>query len=66
MAYDVNKLTKLAALKSLAEKIKTDYATKAEVSAVSTAVSKAFKSGKVDGNTVSLYTSEDKTGTAAF
>ena len=35
MAYDTTKLTKLAALKALSEKIKTDYATKAEVTALS-------------------------------
>lgn len=32
MAYDITKLTKLGQLKSLAEKIKTDYATKTSVS----------------------------------
>lgn len=35
MAYDVNKLTKLASLKALAEKIQDDYATKAELSTLS-------------------------------
>lgn len=33
MSYDVNKLTKLGHLKSLANKIKSDYATKAELAA---------------------------------
>ena len=66
MAYDTNKLTKLSALKSLAEKIKTDYATKVELNAVNTNLDKSFKSGKVEGNKVSLYTSADKSGTAAF
>lgn len=63
MAYDVNKLTKLEALKATAERIAQDFATKAELSAAS---ADAIKSGKVDGNTVSLYTSKDKTGMAAF
>ena len=43
MAYNTDKLTRLAALKTLAERIRTDYATKAEVeqkvaAAVQTAV----------------------------
>lgn len=66
MAYDVNKLTKLEALKATAERIAQDFATKAELSATSADATAAIKSGKVDGNTVSLYTSKDKTGTAAF
>lgn len=66
MAYDVSKLAKLAALKALAEKVKSDYATKTEVKTVSDSAAAAFKSGKVDGNTVSLFTSEDKSGNAAF
>lgn len=66
MAYDVSKLAKLAALKALAEKVKSDYATKADLKKASDSAAAAFKSGKVDGNTVSLYTSEDKSGTAAF
>ena len=66
MAYDVSKLAKLAALKALAEKVKSDYATKADLKKASDSAAVAFKSGKVDGNTVSLYTSEDKSGTAAF
>ena len=60
MAYDVSKLAKLAALKALAEKVKSDYATKADLKKASDSAAAAFKSGKVDGNTVSLYTSEDK------
>lgn len=31
MSYDINKLTKLGHLKELANKIKSDYATKAEL-----------------------------------
>jgi hypothetical protein len=34
MSYDVNKLAKLGHLKSLANKIKSDYATKAELAAI--------------------------------
>ena len=37
MPYDVNKLVKLGALKSLSEKIKSDYATKAEHKAIKVA-----------------------------
>ena len=62
MAYDVSKLTRLQDLKSLAVKINTDFATKAEISNLAN----AFKSGQVIGNTVKLYTSTDKSGTAAF
>ena len=53
MAYDVNKLVKLASLKALAERVNTELST-------------AFKSGKVEGNKVKLFTSTDKTGVAAF
>lgn len=53
MAYDVNKLVKLASLKALAERVNTELST-------------AFKSGKVEGNKVKLFTSADKTGAAAF
>lgn len=53
MAYDINKLVKLASLKALAERVNTELIT-------------VFKSGKVEGNKVKLFTSTDKTGTAAF
>ena len=53
MAYDINKLVKLASLKALAERVNTELST-------------AFKSGKVEGNKVKLFTSPDKTGVAAF
>lgn len=66
MAYDINKLTKLEALKALAQRVVNDYATKNELTPVAQNAAAAFKSGKVDGNTVSLFTSADKTGTAAF
>lgn len=62
MSYDVNKLARLQDLKSLANKINDNFATKDEVSALAN----AFKSGEVAGNTVKLYTSEDKSGTPAF
>lgn len=60
MAYDVNKLVKLASLKALAEKVNT------ELTPVKAAAIDAFKSGKVEGNKVKLFTSTDKTGVAAF
>lgn len=66
MAYDVNKLAKLASLKALAEKIVSDFAKKTELAPVKAAANAAFKSGKVEGNKVKLFTSTDKTGTAAF
>ena len=66
MAYDVNKLAKLASLKALAEKIVSDFAKKTELAPVKAAANAAFKSGKVEGNKVKLFTSTDKTGVAAF
>lgn len=66
MAYDVNKLAKLASLKALAEKIASDFAKKTELAPVKAAANAAFKSGKVEGNKVKLFTSTDKTGVAAF
>lgn len=66
MAYDVNDLLRLSAVKSLAERVRAGYATNDELSDVTTAVASTLKSGAVDGNTVSLYTSSDSTGTAAF
>lgn len=60
MAYNANALVRLSALKNLAAK------TKAEIDNINTDVSKAIKSLGVDGNTVSFYTSTDKSGTAAF
>lgn len=66
MAYDVNKLAKLASLKALAEKIVSDFAKKTELAPVKADANAAFKSGKVEGNKVKLFTSTDKTGVAAF
>ncbi len=60
MAYDVNKLVKLASFKALAEEVNT------ELTPVKAAAIAAFKSGKVEGNKVKLFTSTDKTGVAAF
>lgn len=62
MSYDVKKLTRLQDLKALASTIKENFVTKGEISSLA----KAFKSGEVTGNTVKLYTSEDKSGTPAF
>lgn len=45
MAYDVSKLTKLADLKALAEKVKSDYATKAALKTVSDDVDALKKVG---------------------
>lgn len=60
MAYNETALVRLAALKALAAK------TKAEIDNINTDVSKAIKSLGVSGNTVSFYTSADKSGDAAF
>lgn len=66
MSYDVTKLTRLKHLQSLANRIKTGFATKGELSPVSEAAASAFKSGRVEGSTVSLYTTADQSGDAAF
>lgn len=60
MAYDPTKLTRLAALKKISERMKS------EIQPVATAAAAAIKSGSVSGNTVSLFTSTDGTGAAAF
>lgn len=60
MSYDVKKLVKLGALKEMGQRLKTD------VDAAAALAASAFHSGKVEGNTVSLYTSTDKSGDAAF
>lgn len=62
MSYDVKKLTRLQDLKTLASTINDNFATKDEVTSLAT----AFKSGEVAGNTVKLYTTEDKSGTPTF
>jgi len=66
MGYDVSKLTQLKHLQSLANRIKSDFAAKEELSPVSAAAAAAFKSGRVEGGTVSLYTTADQSGGAAF
>ena len=45
MAYDTNNLTKLAALKALAQRVKDDYATKASVTALSEKVENLVTAG---------------------
>lgn len=45
MSYDTTKLVKLAALKSLAEKVKSDYATKEALAALSTTVDGIISTG---------------------
>lgn len=62
MSYDVSKLTRLQDLKTLASTINDNFATKNEVAGLAN----AFKSGEVTGNTVKLYTSDDKSGAPAF
>jgi len=66
MSYDGNKLVKLQNLKALAEKINGDFARESELEAVAGLANSALKSGKVEGNTVSLFTSPDQSGGAAF
>lgn len=66
MAYDINNLLRLSAIKSLAERVRAGYATNDALNDTTAAVASIFKSGAVDGNTVNLYTSSDSTGTAAF
>ena len=51
MAYDASKLTKLGALKALSEKIKTDYATKQEVTTLSGRVD-ALESASGEANVI--------------
>lgn len=66
MSYDVTKLTKLGSLKELAQRINTDFAKKSELTPIKNSADAAFKSGKVEGNTVQIFTTPDKTGAAAF
>lgn len=60
MAYNVDSLVKLAGLKALAQRTKT------ELDAVSAITASAIKYVSTAGNTVSFFTSQDGTGTAAF
>lgn len=66
MSYDVTKLTKLGSLKELAQRINTDFAKKSELTPIKNSADAAFKSGKVEGNKVQIFTTPDKTGAAAF
>ena len=64
MSYNLNADTKMKHLKALAERARGDIDKK--VGVVAADVAKALKSGKVEGNKVSLYTSDDQTGEAVF
>lgn len=66
MSYDVTKLTKLGSLKELAKRINTDFAKKSELTPIKNSADAAFKSGKVEGNKVQIFTSTNKSGPAAF
>ena len=55
MPYDVNKLVKLGALKSLSEKIKSDYATKAELKAIKVAEYSITKLGTAESGYLATY-----------
>ena len=57
--YNLNNAVKVSALKSLAQRTKT------ELNALDTKIGTAFKSLSVSGNTVSFFTSTDASGTAA-
>lgn len=60
-------ITTKTTIENLAAELKKKFtATDTRLSAAETNIAAAFKSGKVDGNTVSFYTSADKSGTAAF
>lgn len=66
MAYDITKLAKLSALQSLSNRIAAMTVSKDELSTVNTGINASFKSGKVDGNTINLYTTADATGDVGF
>lgn len=55
MSYDVNKLTKLGHLKSLANKIKADYATKAELAAIKVPEYSVAKQATAEAGFLSTY-----------
>lgn len=59
-------ITTKTTIDNLAAELKKTFAKKTDLTPISTAAAAAFKSGKVTGNTVELFTSTDKTGTAAF
>ena len=55
MSYDINKLTKLGHLKSLANKIKSDYATKAELAAIEVPEYSVTKQATAEAGFLSTY-----------
>ena len=55
MAYDSNKLVKLGHLKELATKIKTEYATKAELQAIQIPEYSIVKQGTAESGYLSTY-----------
>lgn len=60
-------LTTKTTIENLAAELKKKFAaTDARLSTAETNIAAAFKSGKVDGNTVTFYTSADKSGTPVF
>lgn len=60
-------LTTRTTIENLAAELKTRFAaTDTRLAAAEAQNALAFKSGKVDGNTVSFYTSADKSGDPAF
>lgn len=59
-------LTTRTTIQNLAAELKNTFAKKAELTPIQQLAASAFHSAKVDGNTVSFFTSTDKTGAAAF
>ena len=59
-------ITTKTTIQNLAAQIKKDFVKKTAFNPVKTAAENAFKSAKVDGNSVQFFTSADKSGTAAF
>lgn len=55
MSYDINKLTKLGHLKELANKIKSDYATKAELQAIKIPEYSVAKQAAAEAGYLSTY-----------
>lgn len=66
MSATKKNITTRTTIQNLAAELKKTFATKAGVAAVEAKADAAFKSGKVDGNTVSFYTTADKSGSPAF
>lgn len=61
---NANDTMQLKHLELAVQRVNADYTQK--IGAVAEDTAKAFKSGKVEGNTVKLFTSADQTGEAAF